>query len=144
MVALTTICHLFQVKKFLPRQEIFKLSNSGILVELYIQKQPSRRVLKKRCSEKIQKIHTRTSMPSVISIKLLCNFIEIVLPHGCSPINLMHIFRTPFPETTSGWLLLYIKLVILDQQPPFKTKRLTACNFTENNTMPQVAFFILY
>ena len=33
---------------------------------------------------------------SVISIKLLCNFIEIALRHGCSSVNLMHIFRIPF------------------------------------------------
>ena len=44
---------------------------------------------------------------SVISIKLLCNFIEIALRHGCSPVNLLHIFRTPFPRNTSGWLLLW-------------------------------------
>ena len=30
---------------------------------------------------------------SAISIKLLCNFIEIALRHGCSPVNLLHIFR---------------------------------------------------
>ena len=45
---------------------------------------------------------------SVISIKLLCNFIEITLRHGCSPENLLHSFRTPFPKNTSGWLLLYV------------------------------------
>ena len=44
---------------------------------------------------------------SAISIKLLCNFIEIALRHGCSPVNLLHIFRTPFPKNTSWWLLLY-------------------------------------
>ena len=33
---------------------------------------------------------------SVISIKLLCNFIEITLRHGCSPVNLLYIFRVPF------------------------------------------------
>ena len=33
---------------------------------------------------------------SVISVKLLCNFIEITLRHGCSPVNLMYIFRTTF------------------------------------------------
>ena len=38
---------------------------------------------------------------------LLCNFIEITLRHGFSPVNLLHIFRTPFPENTSGWLLLH-------------------------------------
>ena len=46
--------------------------------------------------------------PSVISIKLLCNFIEIALRHRCSPVNLLHIFRTPFPWNTSGRLLLNI------------------------------------
>ena len=34
------------------------------------------------------------------------NFIEITLRHGCSPVNLLHIFRTPFTKNTSGWLLL--------------------------------------
>ena len=35
------------------------------------------------------------------------NFIEITLRHGCSPVNLLHIFKTPFPRNTSGWLLLF-------------------------------------
>ena len=48
------------------------------------------------------------SCQSVISIKLLCNFIEITLRDGCSPVNLMHIFRTHFPKNTCGRQLLYI------------------------------------
>ena len=32
---------------------------------------------------------------SVILIKLQSNFIEITLQHGCSPVNLLHIFITP-------------------------------------------------
>ena len=43
---------------------------------------------------------------SAISTKLLCNFIEIALRQGCSPVNLVHIFRSPFPNNTPGWLLL--------------------------------------
>ena len=42
----------------------------------------------------------------VISIILLCNFIEIAIQHGCSPVDLLHIFGTPFPKNTSGRLLL--------------------------------------
>ena len=42
--------------------------------------------------------HPRRSM---ISIKLQGNFIEIALWHGCSPLNLLHIFRTPFPNNIS-------------------------------------------
>ena len=45
---------------------------------------------------------------SVISIKLLCNFSEITLRHGCSPLNFPHIFRTTFRRNTSEWLLPYV------------------------------------
>ena len=43
---------------------------------------------------------------------LYCDFnevalaIEITLRHGCSPVNLLHIFRTTFLNNTSGRLLL--------------------------------------
>ena len=43
---------------------------------------------------------------SMISIKLLCSFIEIALWHGCSSVNLLHISRTPFLKNTYGGLLL--------------------------------------
>ena len=48
------------------------------------------------------------SCRSVISVKLLCNFIEMTLWNGCSPLNLLHIFRTHFPKNTYGGLLLAI------------------------------------
>ena len=35
-----------------------------------------------------------------------CLIIEITLQHGCSPVNLLHILRIPFPRNTSRWLLL--------------------------------------
>ena len=72
-----------------------------------IQKQPPRGILKKRCSENMQQIYRRTPMPKCDSIKLQSNFIEITLRLGCSPVNVLHIFRTPFPRYTSGWRLLY-------------------------------------
>ena len=49
---------------------------------------------------------------SVISIKLQSSFIEIALRHGCSSVNLLHIFRTPFPKNTSWWLFLKIEVLI--------------------------------
>ena len=39
---------------------------------------------------------------SVISIKLLWNFIEAARRHRCSPVNMLRIFRTPFPKNTPG------------------------------------------
>ena len=39
-------------------------------------------------------------------ILTIWNFIEITLRHGCSPVNLLDIFRTPFSKTVSGGLLL--------------------------------------
>ena len=35
-----------------------------------------------------------------------CNFIEITLRHGCSPVNLLYIFRTPFTKNSFQRLLL--------------------------------------
>ena len=46
-------------------------------------------------------------------VKLLCNFIKIKFRHGCSPVNLLHIFRAPFPKNHSGWLLLLVLLKIV-------------------------------
>ena len=87
--------------------------------------------LRKMCSENMQKIDRRTPMPkcnfniwkhaanlqenthaewSAISIKLLYNFIEIALQNGCSPVNLLHIFRTPFVKNSPGRLLLTVKI----------------------------------
>ena len=53
-------------------------------------------------------------MSKVISIKLLCTDTEITLRHECSPVNLMVIFRTPFPRNTSGQLPLIISLYNMD------------------------------
>ena len=76
-------------------------------------KQPLRGVLKKRGSEICSKFTREQSCQSVISIKLQTNFIEIALRHGCSPVNLLHIFRTSFSRNTSGWLLLDFELLVL-------------------------------
>ena len=45
-------------------------------------------------------------MPKCDFNKVASNFIKIALWHGCSPINLLHILRPPFPKNTSGRLLL--------------------------------------
>ena len=79
-----------------------------------LQKWPSRVVLIKRCSKNMPQVHRRICSKftrehpcrNVISINLQSNFIKITLRHGCSPVNLQHIFRTPFPKSTSEWLLL--------------------------------------
>ena len=43
---------------------------------------------------------------------LKSNFIEITLRHGFSPVNLMHIFGTPFSKNTSGGLPLKVPLTL--------------------------------
>ena len=57
------------------------------------QKQPSRGVIKKRCPENMQQIYRRKLKPK-------CDFNKVVLHgYGCSPVNLLYIFRTPFLGT---------------------------------------------
>ena len=60
---------------------------------LYWQKQPSRGVPRKKCSENMQQIYRRAPMPKC---DFNSNFIEITLRYGYSPVNILHIFRTPF------------------------------------------------
>ena len=38
--------------------------------------------------------------------KVVLHFVEIKLWDGCSPVHLLHIFKTPFFKNTSGGLLL--------------------------------------
>ena len=48
-------------------------------------------VLSKRCAENMSQIYRRTPMPK-------CNFDKVakhVASHGCSPVNLLHIFSEP-------------------------------------------------
>ena len=57
------------------------------------------------------------------------NFIEITLRHGCSPVNLLHIFRTPFPRNTSGWVLLKVSRELF--QKTLKTFAFKILRFAE-------------
>ena len=59
------------------------------------QKQPSRGVLKKIVLKLCSKFTGEHLCRSVVSITLLCNFIEIALRHGFSPVNILHIIRAP-------------------------------------------------
>ena len=67
-----------------------------------IQKQPPRGILKKMCSENTQQIYMKTPMLKCDfnKVALQINFTEITLQHGCSPVTLLHIFRTPFLKGT--------------------------------------------
>ena len=45
-------------------------------------------------------------MPKCGFNRFALHFLEIPFRHGSSPVDLMHIFKTPFPKNTSGELLL--------------------------------------
>ena len=76
--------------------------------ELYFscfQKKPSTSALRKSCSENMQQIYKRTPMPK---------------RDLCSLVNLLHIFRPPFPKNTCGQLFLcfpyFMRSCILSHQ----------------------------
>ena len=101
---LTSVQRLFSIsiiyfKSFVPR--LLK-----IIATRKNHKQPPRGVLRKRCSESIQQIYRRAPMLKCNFNKVARNVIEILLRYGCSFVNLLIIFRTPFPKNTSGGLLL--------------------------------------
>ena len=81
------------------------LRANKIRLFISVQKQSSRRVLRKKFSENMQQLYRRRRMPK-------CD-IEISLQHACCPVNLLHIFRKPFYKNTFGWLLLSVALYIM-------------------------------
>ena len=80
------------------------------------QKQPSQVFLRKGVLKICSKYTGEHTFRSVISIQLLLNLIEIALWHGCSPVNLLHIFRTNFSKNTSGWLFLELIVGVLEKK----------------------------
>ena len=74
---------------------------------------------------------------SVISIKLLCNYFDLL---WYSPVNLLHIFRTPFPKNTRraapGWakkrLWKEIHLQFLSQAFPIDQQQTITQNSAEH------------
>ena len=56
----------------------------------------------------MQQIYRKSSMSKCDFNKVALQLFEITLRHGCSPVNLLHIFRTPFLKNTSGRLLLKV------------------------------------
>ena len=63
------------------------------------------KIINKLISLQIKGAKLRKVMWKVSQISLnseAANFIEIALRHGCSPVHLLHIFRTPFPKNTSA------------------------------------------
>ena len=52
-------------------------------------------------------------------VALQSNFIEIILRHGCSHVNLLHIFRTSFPKNTSGRVLMSLCLFVIGRNVSF-------------------------
>ena len=78
---------------------------------LEFQKQPLRYVLRKRCSENMQQIYRRTLMPKYDFNKVALQLCWNTLWHGCSLLNLLHIFRAPFLKNISEGLLPEFEIV---------------------------------
>ena len=61
------------------------------------------------CSENMYQIYSKTPMLKCDFNKIPLKFIEIALRHKCSPVNLLHIFRTYFYQSASRALPLEIQ-----------------------------------
>ena len=96
-----------------------------------VQKQLSIALVIKRCCKNMQQVYMRTPMSK-------CDFNKVAkllyLNHTLawySFINLLHIFRKPFPESTSGGLLLTVSNVYLCLSTPCKGCNLSAFTIRE-------------
>ena len=97
----------------------------------------------------MQQIYSREhSCRSAILIKLQSHFIKIILRHGCSPVNLLHIFGTTFSKNTSAQLLLVIERTLKLQSCELYISKymidLTQITNTEVFALTAVLFFKLF
>ena len=76
--------------------------------------------LGKRCSKNMQQIYRRTPMPK--SKTLLKNH-TLAWIFFCNSVNLVYIFRTPFPKNTSGELILDIGILVMPGNGDRKIKQ---------------------
>ena len=72
------------------------LGNPFVFAKIIFQEIPEAAVRRRSVEKDVLKIYSKFTgeqpCRDVISKKLLYNFIEIILRHGCSPVNLLHIF----------------------------------------------------
>ena len=112
MVHRVTLCLVFNIQFLYPRKRerfvilLWKLVVKATMLMNRNQTMPIITILK---------LWFKIIMTFLIVFKI--NFIEITLWHECSPVMLMHIFRTPFPKNTTEGLLLEV-------QQKFKTFRI--------------------
>ena len=122
-----------------PRVSKNRLSTSLTHLKLYNwmlqrQKQLSRCVLRKRCSENTQLIYTPVPKCN-FNIKVLWNFIEIALRHECSSVNLQRIFRTPFYQNTFEGLFLKKKVQKVQAQQEIVRRKPTTVKAVEKEML---------
>ena len=107
-----------------------------VFVPNILQKLSFEGVLSERCSE-IWSIFTgEHARSSVVSINLLCNFIEITLGHRCFPVDFLYhirilLLRTPLDDCFEFWEIRkkhpWWSLILIDWQ----TETLLKFNFTD-------------
>ena len=111
---------IWQTNNWLLMLILYQVQNSSYVLFLpsYYEKQLQLMSLKttevavRRCSqekfpENMQQIYKRAPM-----LKR-----DFILWHGFSPVNLLHIYRTPFPENTPGGLLVKLTRGVYRNQP---------------------------
>ena len=88
------------------------------------QEQPSRNVPRKKCSANMQQIYRRRTCRRTNFTELQSNFIEITLQHRCSPVNMLHIFRTAIARTPleDAKAILSFLAIFVNKGLPVKTK----------------------
>ena len=81
----------------------------------------------------VLKFESKVPRRSRIFATQVYNFSKMKLLHGCSPVNLLHIFRTPFTKNTSEGLCLRLThfMPLVSFSNPWKNHK-TSLNWQEN------------
>ena len=84
----------------------FASKNMADMLNKSLQKQSPIGVRQNSCFANMQQIYRRTTVRKCDFNKFASNLFELTLPHGCSPVYLLHIWITHFLKSSYGRLLL--------------------------------------
>ena len=122
-------------------KESCEMAASKQLSAAVFRKKPSRGVLRKRCSKYMLQIYRREPMPKCDFYKVAKHSYWNQTSAWLFPVNLLYIFRTPFPKNTCGGLRLpplglhfrpAIKLTCFQELKYMYSSTCICCIFSEN------------
>ena len=109
------MCWKSELGKAVGKNRINRLNDNNSLLKVFTEAALQEVFLRKGVLKYVANLQENTMPKCEFKGRLQRNFIEIALRHGCPPVNLLYIFRTPFQKSTFTWDPKWTQTVLKSQ-----------------------------